>query len=159
MMTNALRAHRLATLLALGAAVALSGCLTQRVKPTPSKAVADARAHRTAAPAPACPVLGDTASVGFGFGAATIGEVAQPELERVAQLLACHPQVSAVIVGQADGHGTDAEQKTLAQARAEAVAAGLRIRGVAAARLRLVQGAAPPAAEGRLVVMAEGRRW
>jgi outer membrane protein OmpA-like peptidoglycan-associated protein len=65
-----------------------------------------------------------------------------------------------LIVGQADGHGTEADQVKLAQARADAVAQDLRARGVAAARLQTrAQGSAPAGDAQHLVILAEGRRW
>lgn len=142
------------------AALGLSGCLTARVKPTPSAAVLEAREHREK-PAPvACPAIDAPISVGFGFGEATLSDLATPSVAEAAQLLACHPQASALVVGQADAHGTPDEQKALAEGRAEAVVAALRARGVAPARLATQTQGTPPAAEvGRVVVLAEGRRW
>lgn len=153
-------AARLALGIALGAALGLAGCLTPRVKPAPSKAVAEARAHR-ATPAPVvCPEPASPLSVGFGFGDAALGELTAQAMDQAGRTLACHPQLTALIVGQADGHGTEADRKALAQGRARAVAQALESRGVAAARLSVqVEGTAPAGDAGRMVILAEGRRW
>lgn len=141
-------------------AVGLSGCLTPRVKPTPSQAVLAARAHRTPPPAAVCVPLASPLSVGFGFGESTLGDLAGPALQSAAQALSCHPEASAVVVGQADAHGTDADRRRLAQARADAVAAHLTAHGVAQARLQTqAEGTAPTGDAQHLVVLAEGRRW
>jgi len=154
--TPSARAAAAASLIAFG----LAGCVTHHVTPTPSRAVAEALAHRNATRTATCPALSSPQSVGFPFGDATVVEQATPVLASLGQQLACHPQVGAVIVGQADGHGSDAEQRQLAQARAEAVAQDLRRRGVAATRLQVqVQGTAPAGDAAHLIVLAEGRRW
>lgn len=146
--------------LVLTAALGLSGCLTPRVKPTPSAAVLEARQHRDAKAPPPCPALDGPISVGFGFGEAAIGELALPAVVQAAQLMTCHPGISALIVGQADVHGTEAEQRKLSEARANAVAAALRERGVAPGRIATqIQGTTPPGDATHLVVLAEGRRW
>lgn len=146
--------------LALIAGLGLSGCLTQRVKPTPSAAVLEARQHRDSKAPPPCPAIDAPISVGFGFGEAAIGELAAPAVIQAAQLAACHSGASVTILGQADMHGTEAEQRKLSQDRANAVAAALRERGVAPGRIATqVQGTAPPADATHLVILAEGRRW
>jgi outer membrane protein OmpA-like peptidoglycan-associated protein len=145
---------------ALIAAAALAACTTPRSQPAPSKAVADARAHRDVAPDAGCPTLVSPASVGFAFNESTIADIATPALESVTRMLACHPQATALIVGDADNHGTDAEQHKLAQARVQAVSGYLTAHGVAAARLgQQVGGKAPAGGGNQLIVMAEGRRW
>jgi outer membrane protein OmpA-like peptidoglycan-associated protein len=142
------------------AAAGLAACTTPRVKPTLSQAVVDARAHRNTTAQATCGPLASPVSVGFAFAEAQINELAIPALQDAGQQLACHPQVSALIVGQADNHGTPQEQAALATARAQAVAQDLQGRGVAVARLQTqAQGAAPAADEGHLVILAEGRRW
>jgi outer membrane protein OmpA-like peptidoglycan-associated protein len=154
--TPSARAAAAAALIAFG----LAGCVTHHVTPTPSRAVAEALAHRNATQAAVCPALSSPQFVGFPFGESTLVELTTPVLLGIGQQLACHPQVSALIVSQADGHGTDAEQRQLAQARAEAVAQDLRRRGVPAARVQIqVQGTAPAGDERHLIVLAEGRRW
>ena len=151
---------RLLPILALAAASGLSGCVTHRASPMLSRAVIDARAHRDVDKAAVCGPLSSPASVGFAFGEGQLNELATPALNEAGQELACHPEAVALVIGQADGHGTDAEQRQLAQARAGAVAQDLRARGVAAARIQTqVQGAAPAGDPRRLVVLAEGRRW
>jgi len=146
--------------LVLGLGLGLGGCVTHRSEPVASRAVLEARAHR-GAPTPAtCGALASPVSVGFAFGEPSLNEYAVPALESAGQQLACHPEVGVLVVGQSDGHGTVADQKTLAQARAEAVAKDLRARGVAAGRIQVqVEGAAPAGDARRLVVLAEGRRW
>lgn len=139
-------------------ALAAAGCTT-KVKPVLSKAVAEARQHRDVAVA-ACPPVASPVSVGFGFGDASLNELAVPALEQAGQILACHPNVAAVVVGQADGHGTDQEQQALAAARAQIVIRELANRGAPRARITAqVQGTAPAGDASHLVVLAEGRRW
>ena len=141
-------------------ALALSGCMTERSNPAESRAVVEARAHRDAGRDAACGPLASPVSIGFAFGEPALSELAKPALETASRQLACHSDAAALVVGQADGHGTAAEQHQLAQARAEAVAGDLRARGVAAARLQTqVEGSAPAGDDKRLVVLAEGRRW
>lgn len=160
MWTSPASSRRFLVLAALAAAAGLGGCTTHRIEPTLSRAVVDARAQRDVTHAAPCPDLSSPVSVGFAFSESSLNELAVPALESVGLQLTCHPQVSALIVGQSDGHGTDAEQRQLAQARAEAVAQDLRGRGIVAGRLQTqVQGTAPQGDAGRLVVLAEGRRW
>lgn len=155
------RRTRAAAFVALAAAaLGLSGCLTARVKPTPSAAVIEAREHRERHAPPPCAAIDGPVSIGFGFGESAINELALPSVTEAAQLLTCHPAVTALIVGQADVHGTEAEQRKLAQDRANAVAAALAERGVAPGRLATqAQGTAPSGDAAHLVVLAEGRRW
>ena len=143
------------------AALSLAGCITHSVQPTPSKAILEARAHRAAnQQAKACPDVASPTSVDFGFNEGALTELDAPALQTIAAALACHPGVSAIVVGQADGHGAAAEQTKLAGQRAEAVLADLQRRGVAAARLKSqVQGTAPAGDAEHLVILAEGRRW
>jgi outer membrane protein OmpA-like peptidoglycan-associated protein len=145
-----------AALLALG----LAACTTPTVKPTLSEAVADARAHRNATADAGCAPIAAPVSVGFGFGESQVSELAAPALDSAGQLLTCHPQARAVVVGQADGHGTAQEQRALAAARVQAVTQELQRRGVAADRVQTQsEGAAPTGDDSRLVILAEGRRW
>jgi outer membrane protein OmpA-like peptidoglycan-associated protein len=142
----------------LAAAALLAGCTTPRVSPAESRAVAEARTHRPAAAG--CPALASPVSVGFAFGEGVLSELASPALASIASQLACHPDAAVLVVGLADGHGTAAEQHELAQTRTMAVAKDLQTRGVAAGRVQTqVEGAAPAGDAGRLVVLAEGRRW
>jgi outer membrane protein OmpA-like peptidoglycan-associated protein len=145
---------------ALALALGLAGCLTPTSKPAVSRAVLDARAHRNVDAVSACAALASPVSVGFAFAEQALNELATPALEGARQQLACHPDAAVLVVGQADLHGTAAEQHALAQARAEAVAQDLRARGVAAGRIQVqVEGAAPAGDARRLIVLAEGRRW
>jgi outer membrane protein OmpA-like peptidoglycan-associated protein len=144
-----------AALLAAG----LAAC-TPTVKPTLSQAVADARAHRNATAELGCTAMASPLSVGFGFGESQVSDLAAPALDSAGKLLACHPQASAVVVGQADGHGTAQDQRALAAARVQAVVQELQRRGVAADRVQSqAEGAAPAGDDNRLVIIAEGRRW
>jgi outer membrane protein OmpA-like peptidoglycan-associated protein len=144
----------------LAAAGALGGCLTQRASPSVSQAVLDARAHRDVAKASACASLTSPQSIGFGFGEGTLSDLAAPDLEAVRAMLACHPAARALIVGQADQHGTADERRTLARARAAAVSGWLQAHGIAAGRLASqAEGKTPAGDDQRLVIMAEGRRW
>ncbi|MDB5418167.1 MAG: OmpA family [Phenylobacterium sp.] len=159
MWTSQASSRRVLVLAAFAAAAGLGGC-THSVDATLSRAVVDARAHRDVTHTAACPALSSPVSVGFAFSESSLNELAAPALESAGLQLTCHPQVSALIVGQSDGHGTDAEQRQLAQTRAEAVAQDLRGRGIVAGRLQTqVQGTAPEGDAGRLIVLAEGRRW
>jgi outer membrane protein OmpA-like peptidoglycan-associated protein len=150
----------LALLPAAAAAASLAACTTPHVKPTLSQAVVDARAHKNASAQAACTPLISPLSVGFGFGEAQLSDIAAPALDSAGQLLTCHPQAAAIVVGAADGHGTAQEQTALAAARAQAVAQELQRRGVAAERVKTqVEGTAPAGDDNRLVILAEGRRW
>jgi outer membrane protein OmpA-like peptidoglycan-associated protein len=153
-----LRAVLLAGLLA--AATPLGGCASRRVEPTVSRAVLDARAHRDVARAAACTDLASPASVGFGFAEAKLADLATPDLQAIVTALACHPAARAVIIGAADAHGGESEQRALAAKRAAAVSDYLQAHGIAADRLSVqAKGPAPPGGPDLLVVMAEGRRW
>jgi outer membrane protein OmpA-like peptidoglycan-associated protein len=142
----------------------LCGCLTPQAKPVPSKAVAEALAHKDvqAVAASACPDLTSPQHVGFGFGDASLKDVAMEPLEATAASLTCHPALQAVVVGAADEHGTETEQKKLAQDRAQAVTDYLRSKGVAAGRMQTevrLEGEPPTGDAQHLIVLAEGRRW
>jgi len=146
--------------LALILGAGLAGCVTHRVQPTLSKAVVEARKHKDVEATTACPDLAAPISVGFAFGESGLSELATPALEQVTKELACHPGEPALIAGQADNHGTDAEQRQLAQARVTAVMDYLRAHNVAPARLQTqVMGTPPGLDPQRIVVLAEGRRW
>jgi outer membrane protein OmpA-like peptidoglycan-associated protein len=149
---------------ALAAATALTGCMTPRVHPTPSKAVIAARAHKDVeiAQANACPDASVRPRVGFGFDDATLKDVAMEPLDEAAEALTCHPELQAVIVGGADQHGTEAERRKLAQDRVQTVIDYLHAKGVAPERLKseVALDGKPPAGDAQhMVVMAEGRRW
>jgi len=145
---------------ALIAAAGLAACATPTEHPTLSQAVVEARGHRNATAQATCGPLASPVSVAFPFGQAKLNELTAPALDSAAQMLACHAQAAAVVVGQADVHGTAQEQAALATARAQVVADDLKRRGVAPARLQTqIQGAAPTGDDSRLVILAEGRRW
>lgn len=143
------------------AALALGGCITHSVRPTPSRAILEARAHHaTTHEAKACPDLASPAEVEFGFNEGALSDLDTPALAKIAAALACHPGAGAVVVGQADGHGTAADRRKLAGDRAQAVVAELQRRGVAAGRVTTqVEGKEPAGDAQRLVILAEGRRW
>jgi outer membrane protein OmpA-like peptidoglycan-associated protein len=150
--------HRL--LAPLIAAAGLCACTTPHSQPTLSKAVVDARAHKDVGVAAVCPPLASPTLVGFGFGQATIADTSEPALQTIAKTLACHPQATALVVGQADGHGTSAEQTQLATGRVQSVVTYLTAHAVAPSRLtQQVEGKAPAAGDQQLIVLAEGRRW
>jgi outer membrane protein OmpA-like peptidoglycan-associated protein len=156
-------APRLSPMLALAAAAALAGCTTPHVTPKLSQAVIDARQHRDAPAAPACPTtpLAEMTPVqlGFGFDESTVTEPISQALAGPTRWLACHPTVAVLIRPDADGHGTDDEQDALARGRAELVRNALTAKGIAPDRIRLLRrGEAEPAGE-HLLIRAEGRRW
>jgi outer membrane protein OmpA-like peptidoglycan-associated protein len=157
------RTHLAALAAGLAGAMALSGCLTPQVKPTPSKAVLQAEAG-AGAKAAACPT-GDLASispvdVGFGFDDATITPEGQQRLAAAAHWLACNPRIPVAILPDADNHGDAAHLSELAQRRAMAVQDRLRALGATAAVIHLLpRGAADNVAGPHLVVNAQGRGW
>jgi len=143
------------------AATAAAGCTT-KVKPTLSKAVVEARKGQDVAnaAAAACGPLTSPVLVTFGFQEGALTDLSMGAVNDAGQQLACHPEAAAVIVAQADGHGTDAELKALATRRAQAVSAALTARGVPATRIVTQIQGNPPAGDARhLIVQAEGRRW
>ena len=138
----------------------LAGCTTPRLQPTPSLAIAEARANAVLKKPANCPALDAPARVGFGFAVSDLDELSGLELNSLTGALLCRAPTPVLIVGEADGHGTPGERETLARKRAEAVRGDLVRRGVAAGRLQMqVQGDAPASDATRLVVLAEGRRW
>lgn len=155
-----MNAPALRNLAVAAVAISLAGCVTHGVTPTLSKAVVEARSHRDVKATTACPDLAAPVSVGFAFGESGLSELATPVLEQVTRELACHPSEAAIIVGQADNHGTGAEQRQLAQARITAVTDYLRAHNVAAQRLQSQVTGEPPALDPqRIIILAEGRRW
>ena len=159
-MSRYAQAHAL--LIGLVCAAALSGCLTQQVKPTPSPAVLQTRAREGAKPA-ACSAdsLASVSpiEVGFGFGEAELGDVAQQRIARAAAWLKCNAGVEVVIKPAADNHGTAAQQQALANARAKAVVDQIRTLGAQSVVRILAPGAADPVAAPHLVIEARGRGW
>lgn len=154
---------RLALLSLTIAASGLAGCTTPSVEPTLSQAVVDARARRNAPAAPACPTDPVTAvspvTVGFAFNDSELTQAMGRSLLPPARWLACHPNVPAVIRPDADGHGSPADQDTLAQKRAEAVRAYFVGQGVPAERIRILPRAGAEPTGEVVLVRAEGRRW
>lgn len=144
------------------AAVALSGCMTERVRPEPSQAVVEARAAR-AAKAAACADALPSAPISapFGFQTAELSETGKQRLDAAGRVLACRPAARVVIQASADQRGTEAEQAALADQRRAAVAAYLARAGVEAGRIAAGPAPAPAAAPGGdvLVIHAEGQGW
>jgi OOP family OmpA-OmpF porin len=71
----------------------------------------------------------------FDDGAASIRSVSHPLLDAVAELLREHPSVKLEVQGHTDSQGADADNLALSQARAEAVARYLVLKGISASRL------------------------
>jgi len=147
----------------LAAAGALAGCMTPHAKPQLSQAVRDARAHRDAPVVAACPQGELTALspviVGFGFNESELTDSMRLPLATPAKWLACHPTTPLVLKPDADGHGSDADQDALAQARAQGVKAYFVGQGVAADRITLLRRGATEPAGAIFLIRAEGRRW
>jgi outer membrane protein OmpA-like peptidoglycan-associated protein len=158
-------APRLRSLLAcLAAPAALAGCLTPQAVVHESQAVVDARAHRDAPPAPACPqtALAEMSPLmlGFAFDEAVQTPPMGKPLADAARWLACHPATQVVIKPDSDGHGTEAQQDQLARNRADVARNYLTAHGVAPARIQvLARGAAAPSSGEVFLIQAEGRRW
>jgi outer membrane protein OmpA-like peptidoglycan-associated protein len=148
---------------ALACCAALSGCLTPHVRPSPSKAVIDARS-RTGAKVAACSA-GDLASVspvsaGFAFDDPAITPAAQTRLAAAAGWLTCNPTVEVVVAPEADHHGDAAHMDDLAKQRALAVQGQLRSLGATANVIRLLpRGGSDPVTAPHMVIKAEGRGW
>lgn len=92
----------------------------------------DAAAMRTA--------LDDTGkialdSIFFDFGTAALAPESTPTLDEMAKLLSENPEIGVYIVGHTDNVGSFEANLTLSRARAEAVAAALVDRGIAAERV------------------------
>lgn len=158
-----LDAARLRLALALIGAAAISACTTPVAKPVLSQAVADARAHRDIPPEGACPETplkeASPVFVGFPFGESTLDETLQHPLAAPAKWLACHPATAVVIKPDADSHGTDAEQDTLARRRAEGVRNYLVANGVTSNRIRILRRNETAPTGAVFLFNAEGRRW
>jgi len=158
--------HLARTRLALAgliAAGALTGCTTPKVEPQLSQAVIDARVRAKAPPPSTCPTdpIGSISplTVGFAFNDVELTPAVSRLLDGPARWLTCHPQTTAVILPDADTHGTPAEQDKLARQRAEAVYGYLTARGVQPAQLRILGRAAAEPTRPVLLIRAEGRRW
>ena len=72
--------------------------------------------------------------VGFDRGRATLRPESGPVLDAVAASLVAHPEVRVRVEGHTDSTGSAETNRALSQSRAEAVAAALAARGVAADR-------------------------
>jgi outer membrane protein OmpA-like peptidoglycan-associated protein len=148
--------------LALIGAAALAACTTPVAKPVLSQAVIDARAHRDIPPEGACPTsaLKDVSPlfVGFPFGEYKMDGPLSETVAEPARWIACH-STPIVIKPDADTHGTDVEQDTLARRRAEGVRNYLIAHGVAAGRIRILRRNEAAPTGQFFVINAEGRRW
>lgn len=144
------------------AGLALGGCMTQRVKPPPSPAVLEARAHALQArahPASICAsVTVDPTvplDVPFAYDKDDLTDPGRDALDQAAAWLICKPAAFAAIVGESDPTGTAERRRAVAAARVAAARAYLTAHGVAPARLL----AAKPASGEVLAINAKGRGW
>lgn len=156
-------AARLRLALACLGPLALAGCMTPQLSPQTSQAVLDARAHHDIPQAPACPQQPLNAispiQVGYPFNDSQLTEALKLPLAEPAKWLACHPATQAVIIPDADAHGTDAEQDALARARAEGVRNYLVASGVPERQIRILRRGETPPTGDLFFIRAEGRRW
>lgn len=150
-------------LIVLIGCAALSACLTPRVRPAPSKAVAQARASRNAKPAACMPTDLSAISpllVGFGFDDGSMPDAGRERLQVAARWLICNPGVEAVILPAADNRGDAKHQDDLAQQRAQATVDALRGLGATSAVLHTIaRGGQDPVKTPHLVIQASGRGW
>lgn len=158
------KARRLtATIALLACAVSLSGCMTKRIKPAPSSAIAEARAHRDKPAVPACAPVPLTeispVFVGFPFGETQPSPPMLAVIDKTAGWLVCNPGVQVVIRGDADVHGNVTAQNALASQRSQMVADRLRAAGATLPVIRIVPRGAPDPAANVLFIKAEGQRW
>ena len=72
----------------------------------------------------------------FDLGSQRLTAATRRALDRVAQRLLAQPAMTLALDAQADTRGSDAANRQLSQRRVQAVQAHLRLRGVAAARIR-----------------------
>lgn len=156
-------ASRLRLALALIGAAAISACTTPMAKPVLSQAVSDARAHRNVPVEGVCPETPLTSVsplfVGFPFGESKMDATLSQPVSEPARWIACHTTTPIAIKPDADSHGTDAEQDTLALRRAEAVRNYLVEHGVEAQRIRILRRNEAAPGGQVFVINAEGRRW
>jgi outer membrane protein OmpA-like peptidoglycan-associated protein len=150
-------------LLLLAAAPALSGCLTPKVSPPPSRAVLEAR-KGVGQKAKACQggALADVspALASFGFDETALDIEGRRTIDRVAAWLACHPGTAVVVLPGGDNHGPAEHQKDLAVQRGQTVVASLRAAGASAAVIHTLAPSAPDTLTGpHLVIQAAGRDW
>lgn len=144
------------------AGLALTGCMTPRIKPAPSPAVVEARASAVQArahPASLCASVSlDPAvrlDVPFAYDKDELTETGRDALDQAAAWLICRPAAVAAIVGESDPTGTEERRKAIAAARVAAARTYLTAHGVAAARLL----ADKPASGEFLSIAAKGRGW
>ncbi len=159
-----MRAIRPAAAFCLGlvCATALSGCLTPRLKPTPSRAVVEARSAAGRKPA-ACGIdkledISPTVAT-FGFDLAVISQTGRQRLVRAAAWLKCNPGVEAVILPGAQNRGKPEHEKDLAAQRGQAVQAELRALGAGNVLRLMAPGATDPVQAPHLVIQAADRGW
>jgi len=151
-----------ALLIGLVCAMALSGCVTPRVKPVTSAAVVEARAKVGQKPS-ACPA-GELKEVSptlasFGFDEATLSEVGHERLGQAAAWLICHPGVEVAVLTRGEERGHPDRDKELAGLRGQAVVTELRALGAQSVVHILPPGAADPLQGPHLVIQAAGRGW
>lgn len=95
----------------------------------------------------------------FDTGSAQIRDVDRSDIVALAQVLAAHPNVRAVVVGYADARGDARDNAQLGQQRAQAVIEALRARGVNTGNLQARSGGElNPVAGDTAQGMAQNRR-
>ena len=78
--------------------------------------------------------------VNFDTGASTIRPQDRPEIQAVAAVLSRYPNAHVRLYGYADARGSDAANRTLAQARADVVRSALIASGVDGRRIESLSG-------------------
>lgn len=78
--------------------------------------------------------------VNFDTGSSTIRPQDRPEIAAVAAVLSRYPNAKIRLYGYADARGSDAANRTLAQARADIVRSALTAAGVDARRIEALSG-------------------
>ena len=145
----------------------LGACTTQ-VKVQPSAAILETRravAERAKAGGGVCVDprdLGAEATVvPFGFLLADLDESAMRRIQTVAAWGRCAPANRIVLTGEADNHGTPAEQADLVARRMAAIRQALTAAGVADERISVAAQAKDVPADGGapLVLLGRGRGW
>lgn len=145
----------------------LAACTTH-VKPQPSAAVLEMRrsaADESRAGGGGCVDprdLGAEATViPFGFLLADLDATAMRRIGTVAAWGRCAPGVRIVLTGEADNHGTPAEQADLVARRLAAIRQALTSAGVAGEGISVAVSAkdVPGDAGSALVLLGRGRGW
>ena len=120
----------------------VSACaLRPSLHPLPSAAVLDARARAAVRNdevqprAGGCPETRPAVTIRFAFDSADLMSAERDALNEAAMWLACTPDSSVRIAGQADHLGSADRRREIADQRAAAVAAHLQDRGVAPGRI------------------------